>query len=445
MQIGVDFLSADLVLRFLIGFVVGALIGFDRQKKAIETDILGIRSFGLHSLLGALAAYSFMVSGNPIILIYAICISIILVAFHMYQKIIRSMRKGVTTSIVFALAFVLGALVGLDVPLEGQLIGSLQVLAMTISFLVFLVLGFKQELSAAVAGVSREEMTSAAELGVIILFFYPLIPESIPIPGLPNPFPVFQIYVLIVILLSISFANYILIKKYKHRGIYFFGFFGGFANSEATVSGLTDFHVKTERRAPGRISVSTIFANLAMVLRNGFIVILLDVTLQIFTYYLIPLFILVAAGAIRLLYERTKVESQEEEEIDLNIVSPFEFGAAIRFAAVFTTILFISLVAQAIASDLGFLIASALGGIVNAGAIVATAAITYSTGGITLATAVYAVIIATTMAILNKMIFVYVADREASLAKVVGRDSMIMAIGVVIYLVVLFTGIIPIS
>jgi hypothetical protein len=49
------------------------------------------------------------------------------------------------------------------------------------------------------------------------------------------------------------------------------------------------------------------------------------------------------------------------------------------------------------------------------------------------------------MAILNKMIFVYVADREASLAKVVGRDSMIMAIGVVIYLVVLFTGIIPIS
>ncbi|MHA2084798.1 MAG: hypothetical protein ACXABD_13655, partial [Candidatus Thorarchaeota archaeon] len=69
----------------------------------------------------------------------------------------------------------------------------------------------------------------------------------------------------------------------------------------------------------------------------------------------------------------------------------------------------------------------------------------YSTGGITLATAVYAVIIATTMAILNKMIFVYVADREASLAKVVGRDSMIMAIGVVIYLVVLFTGIIPIS
>jgi uncharacterized membrane protein (DUF4010 family) len=182
-----------------------------------------------------------------------------------------------------------------------------------------------------------------------------------------------------------------------------------------------------------------------MVLRNGFIVILLDVTLQIFTYYLIPLFILVAAGAIRLLYERTKVESQEEEEIDLNIVSPFEFGAAIRFAAVFTTILFISLVAQAIASDLGFLIASALGGIVNAGAIVATAAITYSTGGITLATAVYAVIIATTMAILNKMIFVYVADREASLAKVVGRDSMIMAIGVVIYLVVLFTGIIPIS
>ncbi|MFW9850775.1 MAG: DUF4010 domain-containing protein, partial [Candidatus Thorarchaeota archaeon] len=278
MQNTIDFLTADLVLRFLIGFAVGGLIGLERQKKAEKDRTVGVRSFGLHSLLGTLAAYSFVVSSNPIILIYATAISLLLVGIQLYQKIIRSMRKGMTTTIVFAMSFVLGTLVGLDVPPEGQIVGTLQILAMTVAFLVFLVLGFKDELAAAVAGVSHDEMISAAELGVVILFFAPLVPETIPVPGLPDGFPIYTTYVLIVILLSISFANYILVKKYKERGKYFFGFFGGFANSEATVSSLTDTYVKTERKNPGSFAVSAILTNLAMAIRNGILVILLDPT-----------------------------------------------------------------------------------------------------------------------------------------------------------------------
>ncbi|MFW9908155.1 MAG: MgtC/SapB family protein [Candidatus Thorarchaeota archaeon] len=440
MQNAVEFLSAELVLRLLVGFAVGGLIGLERQKTARQDSAFGIRSFGLHSLFGTLASYSFVVSGNPIIMVYATSISVLLVAVQLYQKIIRSMRRGMTTTIVFAMSFVLGTLVGLDVPQPGHLIGTLQVLAMTVAFLTFLVLGFKQELAAAIAGISHDEMISAAELGVLILFFWPLVPQTVPVPGLPDGFPIFTTYLLIVILLSISFANYLLVKKYKDKGQYFFGFFGGFANSEATVTSLTDTYVKTGRESPGKYSVATIFANLAMVLRNGVLVVILDPTFQIIGYYLIPFLILILVGVGRLVYEQRKLETTERHEIDTGLVSPFEFGAALRFAAVFGGILYISLVAQVIANDAGFLFVAIFGGLVNAGAVVTTAAITFAGGGITLGTAVYAVIISTTMAIMNKIIFVYQADRETRLAKIVLRDSLIMAIGVVIYIIILASG-----
>ncbi len=424
-----------------MGFAVGALIGLERQKREAHDTTAGVRSFGLHSLLGALAAYSFTVSGNPIILVYATAISVILVFIQVYHKIIRSMRKGMTTSIVFAMSFVLGTLVGLDIPPEGQLIGSLQVLAMTVSFMVFLILGFKEELANAVAVITRDEMTSAVELGVLILFIWPLIPATVQIFNIT--FPLFQTYLLIVLLLSISFANYILVKKYQHRGIYFLGFFGGFANSEATVSSITDFYVKTERRTPGRFSLSIILANLAMVIRNGLLIVILDQTLQIFKFYLIPLLILFVGGTLRMLYERNKNMNQEEIEIESTLGSPFQLGAALRFGAMFAIITFISLISQETIGDWGFIIAAAAGGIVSAGAIVATAAGSFTLGIIPITTAVYAVIVATTASVLNKLLYVYASDRKTKLTKIVAKDSMIMAAGVVVYIVLLVTGVIP--
>ncbi|MGY5854196.1 MAG: MgtC/SapB family protein [Candidatus Thorarchaeota archaeon] len=433
-------MSPDLVVRLLLGFAVGALIGVERQKRPMEERTAGVRSFGLHSLLGTLAAYASAVTANEWIFLYALFISAILVAMQIGYKMFRTMKKGTTTSIVFALSFVLGALVGFDTVPAGELIGSLEVLAMTVAFLVFLVLGFKEDIKAAVDIFTRTEMLSAVELGVIILFLWPLLyPYQVIDLGIIE-FPLFNTYVMVVILLSISFANYILVKRFKNRGVYFFGFFGGFANSEATVSSLTDFHVKTERANPGRISVSTIFANIAMVLRNGVIVLLLDPSFQIITFYLIPIAVFVVGGVIRLLYERTKNRVESVDEIEVKLDSPFDIGAALRFAIVFGVISFISLVLQASFSEIGMVVAAIFGGFASAGAVVFIACTAFVTGGIALSTAVFAVIIATTMSVLNKMIYVYASDREMTLFKMVAKDSFVMACGVVIYLLLLGTG-----
>ncbi len=409
-----------------------------------EESSIGVRSFGLHSLFGMLGAYTYTVTANPVVLVYSVAISTILVMTHIIYKIFRTMRKGMTTSIVFALSFILGTLVGLDsAPVPPQVIGPLSVLSMTVSFLVFLVLSFKQELSEAVEVITREEMISAVELGVLILFLWPLIPQTVQIGAVA--FPLFETYLLIVVLLSISFANYILVKKFKDRGPYFFGFFGGFANSEATVSSLTDFHVQTESRYTGKISLSVIFANLAMVLRNGFIIILFDRELKVIQYFLVPLAILFVMGIVRMYSERRTAHEEEKQEMSVRMVSPFEFGAAIRFAVIFTAVSLASLFLQEFFSEWGLVAAAFIGGFASAGAVVAVASQAFAAGTVSLSTAVYAVIIATTTSVFNKIVYVAAGDRDSNLLRRVSRDAILMAAGVVLYLIFLIVGVIPVT
>ena len=430
--------DATLIIKILLGFVVGALIGLERQKKMEAERVVGVRSFGLHSLFGTLAAYSTQIIGEPVILIYSIAISAILVTAQVYWKLFRITGKGLTTPLVFAISFVLGALVGLDAPETGQVIGSLGVLSMTVSFGVFLVLWFKEELAHAVEVITRDEMISAVELGVIILFLWPLMPETVMVG--PIEYPAFTIYLLIVILLAISFGNYLLVKKYKDKGVYFFGFFGGLANSEAAVSSVTDFYVNSERKGSGKISLSVIFANVAMVVRNGFLLIILDTSFRLISLYLIPIVAIIVVSMVRTVLEEKSEDMPDKQMFDTKLVSPFEFGAALRFAAVFGIVYLVQLVLTETFSDLGLVVAAIIGGFVSAGAVVASAATLFFAGDLTLSIAAYAVILATTMSVLNKMFYVYLADRDTKLLKQVARDSVIIGGIFIFYLLMLSLG-----
>ena len=430
--------SADLIVKTLLGFAVGALIGLERQKKLEAVRIVGVRSFGLHSLLGTLAAYSSQIIGDPVVLIYAIAISAILITSQIYYKMFRAEGKGLTTPLVFAISFILGVLVGLDTPAPGQILGTLGVLAMTVAFGVFVVLWFKDELAHAVEVISRDEMISAVELGVIILFLWPLIPETLMLGTIE--YPLFTIYFLIVILLSISFANYLLVKKFKDRGVYFFGFFGGLANSEAAVSSVTDFYVNSERKGSGMISLSVILANVAMVVRNGFLLIILDTSFRLIGLYLVPIAAIIVVSMIRIILEERTEDRTHEQMFDTKLVSPFEFGAALRFAAIFAIVYLVQLVLTETFSDIGVVVAAIIGGFVSAGAVVASVATLFFVGEVSVSIAASALLIATTMSVLNKMFYVYLADRETKLLKKVARDSIIISGIFILYLLMLSLG-----
>ena len=401
----------------------------------------GVRSFGLHSLLGTMVAYISDLIDNPIILIYGVAISIILVTFQVYYKLFRTMGRGLTTPLVFSMSFVLGVLVGYDTPLPGELFGTLSIFSMTVSFLVFLVLGFKEELAHAVEVITREEMISAVELGVIILFVWPLVPQTIQIGTIS--FPAFQTYFLIVLLLCVSFGNYLLVKKYKDRGIYFFGLFGGLANSEATVSSMTDFYVKEGRKGENRISLSINLAIVSMVLRNGLLLLILDSTLRLLRLYIIPIVILIVFSMIRIVQENSPDHRKEGQIFDSKLVSPFELGPALRFGAIFVGVYLIQLVFAESLSGTGLIIAAIIGGFVSAGAVVASSAAVFIISPALYPDAAMAIIITTIVSVLNKNIYVYMADREDNtLLKIVVRDTVIIAVIIAVYLILFMLGIV---
>jgi uncharacterized membrane protein (DUF4010 family) len=430
--------SADLIVKALLGFAVGALIGLERQKTLEASRTAGVRTFGLHSLLGAMTAYVSETIENPVILIYGIVISGILVTMQIYYKLFRTMGKGLTTPLVFSLAFVLGVLVGYDVPVAGQVFGTLSVFSMTVSFLVFLILSFKEELAHAIEVITRDEMISAVELGVIILFVWPLMPETIQIGSIQ--FPAFQAYFLIVILLTVKFANYILVKKYRDRGLYFFGIFGGLANSEAAVSTVTDFYVKEERRGAGKIAVVTNLANIAMSLRNGFILLIIDSTLFLFRLYVGVIAILIVLSMLRMIQESRTMDQPGKVLYDIKLVSPFELGPALRFAAIFSGVYLVQLFFTQTFNGTGLVIAAMFGGLVSAGAVVASSATLFIANPTLYPQASMAIIIATIVSVLNKMIYVYLADRETRLLKIVARDSVITASFIILYLLLFTLG-----
>jgi hypothetical protein len=74
--------------------------------------------------------------------------------------------------------------------------------------------------------------------------------------------------------------------------------------------------------------------------------------------------------------------------------------------------------------------------------VVSIAAVSYSTGTITLATAAYAVIIATTTSVFNKIIYVFIGDYQGprDLTKMAAKDVVLMGAAIVVYLILLQTG-----
>jgi uncharacterized membrane protein (DUF4010 family) len=141
------------------------------------------------------------------------------------------------------------------------------------------------------------------------------------------------------------------------------------------------------------------------------------------------------------------MESRSQEEIegqlfDTKLVSPFEFGPALRFGAIFAGVYLIQLVLTESFSGAGLIIAAIIGGFVSAGAVVASSASVFLLDPTLYPEVGMAIIIATVISVLNKMIYVYLADRETRLLRIVARDSVVIGSLIAFYLVLFAMGIV---
>ncbi len=420
----------------LVGFLVGAVIGLERQFST-ETDysakigerMPGIRTFGLISLLGAVSALYSVRYGFKELLIFSTIVVIALIIIYSILRALYYLKDvGITTAVAMALAFLSGTIIGL---------GNIS-LGVTLSIFTTFILAIKQTLSNIVRGLEYKEIKSALEIGILALLLLPLIPDVY------DPFfhvinlRIFFFYLILV--LFIGFIAYVLLRRMEAtQGLVTFTVMGGLIHSEATVMNFIRILTEKELRENPRelsltISTGVLIANTSMVIRT----ILLVAILAWWDPRLVLLVALVlglpSTLSILLTYLRYNLISQRKV-INVQLESPLSYRMALKFTIAFTLIAFLVVFVEERFMIHGLLIGSAIGGFVSNSAVVLSVISLYAVRRtITLDMALEAILLSTVTSILNKIYYAKVAGASNHILKRVLIDNSLLIISMILML-----------
>jgi Domain of unknown function (DUF4010)/MgtC family len=207
-----------IALKMAVAIGIGMLAGMEREWS--NKDV-GIRTFAIVALPGMLASLI-----GPNVAVAALVGVLLLVAAMNTRSILADHSLEITTSAALMVIYLLGLLVGLGhifTPVAGAIVMTM-------------LLAWKTELSRFAGGLQPSEIRSAVLLGQIGFVIYPVLPNRYIDPWqLFNPS---DAWISVIAIAGIGFVNYVLLRIYSTRGLYFGALFGGLVNSSATVAEL---------------------------------------------------------------------------------------------------------------------------------------------------------------------------------------------------------------
>lgn len=402
------FPHTDVALQIVLAVALGLLVGLEREWAQKE---IGVRTFSLVALVGMLASLL-----DPALLVAALGGVLLLVILLNVQSLIRDNSLELTTSSALVAVLLLGALVG-----HGQYFT-----AITSAVLMTMLLAWKAELAQFAGELRPEEIRGAVLLGLISVVILPLLPNRFVDPWqLINPR---QAWVIVVVIAGIEFLNYVLLRVYGTRGLFWTALLGGFVNSTAAVAELVSL-VKEERTPGGgealrvRLVALVLVANAATFVRNLLILVIFASAAAIVALPALLAMIVIAAA---LAWRRLRRGNGVAESLRLS--SPISVAHVLRFALLFLVLNVAGAMAQRALGGVGFVVVGVLGGLVSSAGTAASAAALATAGQISAQTAAAAVVLASIVSALVKLPIVY---RQARGTEIPKRVSVVTA-GIVV-------------
>lgn len=367
----------DLVLiRLVLAGALGLFLGLEREWSHRSA---GIRTFSLISLLGALFTVLdrqwLLVVGGLLIVVQGTVL-----AFR--GLLVEEEGLSLTTAVSMLVAYGVGVLVGSEMLIEG----------VTVAILSSLLLVLKRELHDFAWGLTKKELRSAVEFGVLAFVIYPILPAdsmTVTLAGLPVEIEPRVVWLLVVSVAAIGIVNYAIVRSYGGRGIVVTGFFGGLASSTAVVGTMLD-HVRQQSDAVSYAVAAILLADAAMALRNLTIVLVFANNRRPILGLVVLLGVIIL-GSIAI----AGFTADWSAQIDLELESPFSLRNALVFGALFAVVLIGSAIAKALFGNAGFLLAAALSGLVSSAGATTSAILLYNGNGIGSNTAILGVMVAT--------------------------------------------------
>ena len=336
-------------MKIAIALGIGLLVGLEREWS--QKDV-GVRTFSITALLGCLSVLASMQ-------LAAICLLgvLSLVAFMNARSLLVERSLEMTTSVALIVTFVLGVLAGL-----GHLFTPI-----ASAILMTMLLAWKTELQRFAGDLKLSEIRGAVLLGLIGFVIHPLLPDRfIDSWHLLNPR---QSWLIVIIVAGLGFANYVLLRIYSNRGLYYTALLGGLVNSTATAAELSRTVLSEESEASSTIVALILLTSIAMFVRN---LVILAIFAPASVAIAIWLLLAMTAGAVIFAWKNRARGAEHVRSLHLD--SPVSLRHVLTFGALFVLMEMIGTIGTRYLGKFGFLALSLLGGTVSSASTTAAAA-----------------------------------------------------------------------
>jgi uncharacterized membrane protein (DUF4010 family) len=200
---------------------LGLLVGLQREHAA--SQLAGIRTFALVTLLGTVMALVSGFYGGWIVAAGALCVTALLFVGNLAKMRRELAEPGLTTEVAALLMYGVGAYLVLGTATVAVLIGG------TIAVL----LQFKQPMHSFVSRMGADDIRVIMQFVLLALVILPVLPdESFGPFGAFNPY---ETWLMVVLIVGLSLAGYIIYKFFgQDAGTLLAGMLGGLVSSTAT-------------------------------------------------------------------------------------------------------------------------------------------------------------------------------------------------------------------
>lgn len=391
--------------QIAVALAAGLLVGLEREWAHKE---IGVRTFSIVALLGVLTS---MVS--PAFVLAGLAGVFLLVIFLNVQSLLKDQSLELTTSASLIVVMVLGTLSGM---------GHYFTTASAAIVMTGL-LAWKSELSRFAGGLREQEIRGAVLLGLLGFVIYPLLPDRFVDPWrLFNPQ---EAWVIVIVIAGIGFVNYVLLRLYGQKGLYYAALLGGLVNSTAAAAELSA-NMSGQKAGRDRAVAVVLLTNVSMFARN--LVILGIFATAAVGAAVTPL--LAMALASLLIAWRMQVHSESGKQ-SLALSSPVSLGRVLKFAVIFVIIAAAGTLAQRQFGSTGFLVVSVIGGLVSSASTTAAAAALIASGQLSNDIAAMATILTSISSALVNLPIVYQNVQRGVMTRLFTATVGIIAVGLV--------------
>lgn len=416
MQNNIAVFLTPYLLSLVVATGIGLIIGLEREfRKTSDKDhFAGIRTFPLVCLLGCITTHA----GRDLSIWIISAAVISFIGFITVTYYIRSAKghQGITTEVSLIITFILGMMTAQQLIKES--------LAATVITTTLLTL--KGQFHSFVLRITEDELLAFIKFIVLCLLLYPFLPDrDYGVGGILNPQ---EIGFIVIIVSSISFVGYLLIKYTgTNKGILLTALFGGFVSSTAVAWTFTSRSKKSAPPQSTLYAAGITLASSIMYLRVVAVAMIFNQDLA--AILILPCSIMFSLGVIFSLVFIRETQSPADVGKPIPLGNPVNILNAIGFGILYISIGYIVYYSEKLFGNTGLLFSGFITGLADVDAITINIA-KLSHVHVPLHQAAIVVLLATLSNTLIKSVIALVGGTRELKKKVILAMSTIMMVAI---------------